>query len=198
VLQRNILEDWSVKDQTSCKENLHLGREDDIVKIVQVEGAKCINTWGPTGAKGWPNRAGMGLGRSAQAGWPGPLRGSVRPPRFLHPKDLQPFVPRGAAICKTEIHSHWEAIYKLERERREILGRRIAQLEGTTRKWRRKKILSEASPWSTVPCLAPWWGNLLICPWVVMIFRCNRYFVRISIYHLVLKKLWCLRLATLP
>jgi predicted FMN-binding regulatory protein PaiB len=26
------------------KENLHLGREDDIVKIVQVEGAKCIIT----------------------------------------------------------------------------------------------------------------------------------------------------------
>jgi hypothetical protein len=26
------------KDQTSCAENLHLGREDDIVKIMQVEG----------------------------------------------------------------------------------------------------------------------------------------------------------------
>jgi hypothetical protein len=25
-------------------ENLHLGREDDIVKIMQVEGAKCIIT----------------------------------------------------------------------------------------------------------------------------------------------------------
>jgi hypothetical protein len=44
VLQRNIPEDSSVKDRTSCKENLHLGREDDIIKIVQVEGAKCINT----------------------------------------------------------------------------------------------------------------------------------------------------------
>jgi hypothetical protein len=37
-------EQLSVKDRTSCKENLHLGREDDILKIVQVEGAKCINT----------------------------------------------------------------------------------------------------------------------------------------------------------
>jgi hypothetical protein len=32
------------KRRTSCKENLHPGREDDIVKIVQVEGANCINT----------------------------------------------------------------------------------------------------------------------------------------------------------
>jgi hypothetical protein len=48
VLQRNIPEDWSVKDWTSCMENLHLGREDDIIKMVQVEGAKCIITWGPT------------------------------------------------------------------------------------------------------------------------------------------------------
>jgi hypothetical protein len=32
------------KRLASCKENLHLGREDDIVKIVQVEGVKCINT----------------------------------------------------------------------------------------------------------------------------------------------------------
>jgi hypothetical protein len=32
---------------------------------------------------------------------------------------------------------------------------------------RRRKTLSEASPWSTAPSLALWWGNLLICPWVV-------------------------------
>jgi hypothetical protein len=38
VLQRNIPEDGSVKDRTSCKENLHLGPENDIVKIVQMEG----------------------------------------------------------------------------------------------------------------------------------------------------------------
>jgi hypothetical protein len=46
----------------SWTENLHLGREDGIVKIMQMEGAKCIITWGPTGAKGRPNRVGMGLG----------------------------------------------------------------------------------------------------------------------------------------
>jgi hypothetical protein len=44
VLRRNTPVDCSVKDRTSCAENLHLGREDDIVKITQVEGAKCIIT----------------------------------------------------------------------------------------------------------------------------------------------------------
>jgi hypothetical protein len=44
VLRRNILEDSSVKDWTSCKKNLHLVHEDDILKIVQMEGEKCINT----------------------------------------------------------------------------------------------------------------------------------------------------------
>jgi hypothetical protein len=43
VLRRSTPEDCSVKDRTSCAKNLHLGREDDIVKIMQVEGAKCIN-----------------------------------------------------------------------------------------------------------------------------------------------------------
>jgi hypothetical protein len=94
VLRRNTPGDWSVKDRTSCTENLHLGREDDIVKIMQVEGAKCIITRGPTGAKGRPNRAEMGLGRSAQAGRLSPLCGSVRPPfpctqRIFNPKTLE-------------------------------------------------------------------------------------------------------------
>jgi hypothetical protein len=44
VLQMNTPGDRSVKDRTSCEENLHLGREDDIIKIMQVEGAKCIIT----------------------------------------------------------------------------------------------------------------------------------------------------------
>jgi hypothetical protein len=44
VLRRNTPGDRSVKDRTSCAENLHLGCEDDIVKIMQVEGAKCIIT----------------------------------------------------------------------------------------------------------------------------------------------------------
>jgi hypothetical protein len=40
---RNTPGDGSVKDRTSCEENLHLGREDNIFKIMQVEGAKYIN-----------------------------------------------------------------------------------------------------------------------------------------------------------
>jgi hypothetical protein len=67
-------------------------------------GAKCIITWGTTGAKGRPNRAEMGLGRSAQAGRPSPLRGSVRPPfpctrRIFNPKTMEaPPFDRGRAI----------------------------------------------------------------------------------------------------
>jgi hypothetical protein len=85
---------WSVKDRTSCTENLHLHHEEDIVKIMQVEGTKCIITWGPTGAKGRPNRAEMGLGRSAQAGRPSPVPASVRPTfpctrRIFKPKALE-------------------------------------------------------------------------------------------------------------
>jgi hypothetical protein len=89
------------------------------------------------GSKGLPNRAGMGLGLSAHAGRPGPLRGSVRPPFSCTQRTF---------ICKTESHSHQEAIHKLERERGDHSGRRIAQLEGSTHKWRRMKTLSEASP----------------------------------------------------
>jgi hypothetical protein len=44
VLRRNTPGDRRVKDRTSCTENLHLEREDDIVKIMQVEGAKFIIT----------------------------------------------------------------------------------------------------------------------------------------------------------
>jgi hypothetical protein len=117
VLQRNTPEDWSVNDRTSCTENLHLGREDDIVKIMQLEGAKCINAWGPTGAKGRPNRAEMGRGRSAQAG-----RGRFDPPflapegsstlkpwRRRHSQRGEPFAPGGHPQAR-------------ERERREISG----------------------------------------------------------------------------
>jgi hypothetical protein len=112
-----------------------------------------------------PSRDGPGpVGPSRPAR---PSSGVGSAPLSLHPKDLQPYVPRGAAIRKGESHSHREAIHKIEREEGD-LRRRITQLEGSTHKWRRRKTPSEASPWSTVPCLAPWWGNLLICPWVVI------------------------------
>jgi hypothetical protein len=105
VLQRNIPKDWSVKDRTSCKENLRLGREDDIVKMVQVEGAKCINTWGSTEGKGRPNRAGMGLGRSAQAGRPGPLWESVRPSFSCTRRSFNPKLLEAPSFATTEGHS---------------------------------------------------------------------------------------------
>jgi hypothetical protein len=73
VLQRNIPEDWSVKDRTSCENTLYLGHKDDIVKMMQLKGAKCKMSRGPTGAKGRPNRAVMGLGRLAQGDRPDPF-----------------------------------------------------------------------------------------------------------------------------
>jgi hypothetical protein len=124
VLRRNTPGDWSIKDRTSCKENLHLGREDGIVKIMQVDGAKCIITWGPMGAKGRPNQVEMGLGRSAQAGRPSPLRGSVRP---LFPRTWRIFNPKNpgdTTIREGESHSHQEAINKLEREEGDQPSRR--------------------------------------------------------------------------
>jgi hypothetical protein len=167
VLRRNTPGDWSVKDRTSCTKNLHLGREDDIVKIMQAEGAKCIITWGPTGEKGWPNRAEMGLGRSAQAGRPSPLPASVRPP-FLAPEGSSTLKSwRRHHLQRRESHSHQEAIHKLEREEGD-LRRETNHLEGSTHKWRRRNTPSEGWPWPTVLCLAPWWGDLLIRPWVVI------------------------------
>jgi hypothetical protein len=63
----------------------------------------------------------------------------------LHPKDLQPKNPGGAAIRQGESHSHQEAIHKLEREE-EDLRRGINHLEGSTCKWRRRKTPSEGKP----------------------------------------------------
>jgi hypothetical protein len=68
-------------------------------------GAKGIITRGPTGAKGRPSRAGMGLGRSAG---PAHSQGRFGPPflapegsstlspwRHCHSKRREPFAPRG-------------------------------------------------------------------------------------------------------
>jgi hypothetical protein len=171
VLQRNIPEDWSVKDRTSCKKNLHLGREDDIVKMVQMKGAKCIKTWGPTGAKGRPNRARMSPGRPA---WP--TLGSVRPPISWAWRSFNPKYVEAPPFAEGEPFAR-EAVHKLEREkRREIIcekdhstRRKQPQVEEDAEALprhprRRRKTPSEASPLSMVLCLAPWWGNVLICP----------------------------------
>jgi hypothetical protein len=166
MLRRNTLGDWSVKERTSCAENLHLGREDDIVKIMHVERAKWINAWGPTGAKGRPNRAEVGPGWSAQAGPAhfgdrfGPPflapegSSTLKPWRHRHSTGREPFAPRGHPQTR-------------EREE-EDLRREINHLEGSTHTWRRRKTPSEGKPWSTVLCPAPWWANLLIRPWVVI------------------------------
>jgi hypothetical protein len=55
----------------------------------------------------------------------------------LHPKDLQPKNPGGAAIQRRERHSNQEDIHNLEREEGD-LRREIDHLEGSTHKWRRK------------------------------------------------------------
>jgi hypothetical protein len=122
-------------------------------------GAKCINTWGPTGAKGRPNRVGMGLGRWAQDSWPGPLRGSLRSPFSCTRRSFNPKFVEAPPFAKDRESFAWEAIHKLERRGGRSFARRIALFEGSTHKWRRRKTPSEASTWSTVPCLAPWWGN---------------------------------------
>jgi hypothetical protein len=92
VLWRNTSGDWSVKDRTSCTENLHLGHKDDIVKIMQVEGAKCIITWGPTGAKARPNRAEMALAGQSRPAGPAHFRRRFSPP-FLAPEGSSTLKP---------------------------------------------------------------------------------------------------------
>jgi hypothetical protein len=72
---------------------------------------KCMR---PTGAKGRPNRAGMGLGQSAQAGQSCPVLGSVWGP----PPGGGGGGGGGAAIRRRESHSHREAFHKLDREGR--------------------------------------------------------------------------------
>jgi hypothetical protein len=92
--------------------------------------------------KGRPDWAEVGLGRSAQAGRPGPLRGRFGPPflapegfstlkswRRRHLQGKEPFAPGG----------HPQARQREERD----LQRGIDHLEGSTYKWRRRKTPSE-------------------------------------------------------
>jgi hypothetical protein len=145
VLQRKTPEDRSVKDRASCKENLYLGREDDIVKIAQMEGGKVHKYMRTHGSEGVtePGRDGPGSVGPSQSAWP--TSGAFDPPflasedpstqsswRRHHSEDRQPFTPRG----------HPQARDRGGRS----FGKRMAQLEGSTHKWRRRKTLSEASP----------------------------------------------------
>jgi hypothetical protein len=73
--------------------------------------------------KGRPNRAEMGLGRSAQAGRPSPLQGSVRPPfsctrRSFNPKLLEaPPFARQRAICPRDHPQSREKRREIVREK---------------------------------------------------------------------------------
>jgi hypothetical protein len=86
-------------------------------------------------------------------------------PLSLHMKDHQPKVLEAPPFAGREPFA--PRGHPQVREEGD-LRRRIAHLEGSTHKWRRRKTPSEASRWSMVPCLASWWGILLICLWVVI------------------------------
>jgi hypothetical protein len=74
-----------------------------------------LRTHGREGATE-PGRDGPGPVGPSRPAWATPDVGSA--PLSLHPKDFQPYVPRGAAIRETESHLYREAIQKLEREGR--------------------------------------------------------------------------------
>jgi hypothetical protein len=120
---RNTPGNWSVKDRTSYAKNLHLGREDDIVKIMQVEGAKCINHLRTHRSEGVtePGRDGPGpVGPAHPGGRFAPPflapegSSTLKPWRRRHSTGREPFAPGG----------HPQA-----RERREISEGRSSTLK---------------------------------------------------------------------
>jgi hypothetical protein len=79
--------------RTSCEKTPYLKRGDDVAKIMQLKGFKSKMMRGPMWKKGRPNRAKVGLGRSAQAIRPTHFLASVRPLiswawRWCNPKSL--------------------------------------------------------------------------------------------------------------
>jgi hypothetical protein len=80
-----------------------------------------LRTHGSEGAtEPGPNGPGpVGPGQPAK-----PTSGVSSAPLSLHPKELQPYVPGGAAIRERESHTHQEAIHKLERGWRSPEGSR--------------------------------------------------------------------------
>jgi hypothetical protein len=113
---------------------------------------------GPMCAKGRPNRAEMGLGRSAQAGRTGPFRRRFGPP-FLEREDDATLTPCGRRHSQRREPFAREAIHKLERkDRREIIHeedhptqRKQPQVEEDVEALprhprRRRKTPSKASP----------------------------------------------------
>jgi hypothetical protein len=141
VLHRNIPEDWSVKDRTSCEKTLHLEREDDIVKMVQMEVGKVQNDKSAHVREGAtePGQNGPGSvgpahprGGSAPVSW-GEDESTLNTWRHYHSQRERAIRPRG----------HQQA-----RERRggRSFARRIALLEGSNHKWRRMSRPCQDTP----------------------------------------------------
>jgi hypothetical protein len=109
------------KDRTSCEKTPYLKRGDDVAKIMQLKGFKSKMMRGPTWKKGRPNRAKVGLGRSAQAIRPTHFLASVRPP-FLEREDDATLSHCGLHHSQRTETSTREVVHKGERlERREII-----------------------------------------------------------------------------
>jgi hypothetical protein len=125
---------------------------------------KYMRTHGSVGATK-PGRSGLGPVGPGRPAWPTSAVGS---PPFLAPEEFSTLKPERRRHSQRReplaLGGHPQA---REREERD-LRRGIDHIEWSTHKWRRRKTLSEGRPWSTVLCLAPWWGNLLVRPWVVI------------------------------
>jgi hypothetical protein len=107
--------------RTSCEKTPYLKRGDDVAKIMQLKGFKSKMMRGPMWKKGRPNRAKVGLGRSAQAIRPTHFLASVRPP-FLEREDDATLSHCGLHHSQRTETSTREVVHKGERlERREII-----------------------------------------------------------------------------
>jgi hypothetical protein len=167
VLHRNTPGDWSIKDRTSCTEEPPSWTRGWHRQNHASGRGKVHNHLRTHGSEGATKPGRNGPGPVGPAGRPSPHLALVQPPfpctrRIFNPKTLEaPPFAEGEPFAQG---GHPQA-----REREEgHLQRGIDHLEGSTHKWRRRKTPSEGWPWSTVLCLAPWWGNLLIRPWVVI------------------------------
>jgi hypothetical protein len=113
VLQRNTPGDWSVKDQTSCTDNLHTNGRGKVHNHVRTHGSEGATEPGQNGP------GPVGLGRPAQ-----PTSGVGSSPPFLAPEGSSTLNPGGTAFRRRESHSHQEAIHNLERGGRSPEGDR--------------------------------------------------------------------------
>jgi hypothetical protein len=167
VLRMNTPGDWSIKDRASCMENLHLGREDDIVKIMQVEGAKCINAWGPTGVKGRPNRAEVGPGLA-----PFPCTWRIFNPKVLEAPPFvegEPFAPGGHPQAREREGRSLEGDRPSRRkhpqvDKKEDTVGRVTMINGAM-----SSTLMGSSPYSSMGCNQSWICNRTLLDYLSII-----------------------------